>query len=222
MHFYPFNIGDYASHTKHLSLMEDLAYRRLIDLYYLNERPLSGCPTDVARSIGMREQLEAVQYVLTTFFSESEGEFSQKRIDAEIAHYQDKAQKASAAGKASAAKRSKAASDGPTLNGRSTDDELNKKQETGTKNQEPTDGFDEFWKAYPKKSAKPAALKAFKAAKINGHLPDVLADIASKSQSEAWTKGGGQFIPMPSTYLNQRRWEDETGKAPDNHLGVYL
>ena len=30
-----------------------------------------------------------------------------------------------------------------------------------------TDGFASFWSAYPKKTAKPAALKAFKAQKIN-------------------------------------------------------
>ena len=39
MHFYSFNIGDYASHTRHLTPMEDLAYRRLLDIYYLHEQP---------------------------------------------------------------------------------------------------------------------------------------------------------------------------------------
>lgn len=71
------------------------------------------------------------------------------------------------------------------------------------------DGFDLFWTAYPKKAAKPAAIKAFRSAKINGHIPEVLADIEEKAASELWTKAGGQFIPNPATYLNQRRWEDE-------------
>ena len=39
MHYYSFNIGDYASHTRHLTAIEDLAYRRLLDLYYLHEQP---------------------------------------------------------------------------------------------------------------------------------------------------------------------------------------
>lgn len=73
---------------------------------------------------------------------------------------------------------------------------------------ESPDGFDLFWQAYPKKVGKPAALKAFKSAKINGALPDVLKDISAKSLSESWMKQGGQFIPNPATYLNQRRWED--------------
>ncbi len=135
MHFYPFNIGDYASHTKHLSLLEDIAYRRLIDLYYLNERPLNGCVADVARSIGMRDNIDSVEYVLREFFEVTDQGFTQKRIDKEIAHYQDKAQKASAAGKASAAKRSKPTPDEQTLNGRSTDDQPNSKHETVTSKQ---------------------------------------------------------------------------------------
>ncbi len=40
MNYYPFHLGDYAAHTKHLGLLEDLAYRRMIDLYYTTEKPL--------------------------------------------------------------------------------------------------------------------------------------------------------------------------------------
>jgi hypothetical protein len=79
------------------------------------------------------------------------------------------------------------------------------------------EGFDEFWRTYPKKVGKPAAQKAFKAAKINGHLPEVLDDIEKKITSDTWTKGGGQFIPNPATYLNQRRWEDEV-LLPDSSV----
>ena len=69
MHYYQFNIGDYASHTSRLSPIEDLAYRRLLDLYYLNEQPLNGCSTDVAREIGLVGHLLSVEYVLSKFFT---------------------------------------------------------------------------------------------------------------------------------------------------------
>lgn len=105
MNYYNFHIGDYAAHTKHLSLLEDLAYRRLIDAYYLAERPFIGSSTDVAREIGMRDQIEAVEYVLSKFFTKTEDGFSHGRCDDEIAHYQDKRSKASNAGKASAERR---------------------------------------------------------------------------------------------------------------------
>jgi len=75
------------------------------------------------------------------------------------------------------------------------------------------DGFAEFWERYPKKVGKPAAVKAFRSARINGHLPEVLADVEAKAGSEAWTKAGGQFVPNPATYLNQRRWEDEGSRS---------
>lgn len=68
------------------------------------------------------------------------------------------------------------------------------------------DGFDTFYQAYPKKVGKPAALKAYRAAKVNGHLPELLADIENRLNSGSWKDI--QFIPNPATYLNQRRWED--------------
>lgn len=40
MHFYDFNIGDYAKKTAHLTNEEDVAYRRALDMYYDTEKPL--------------------------------------------------------------------------------------------------------------------------------------------------------------------------------------
>ena len=40
MNYYPHHIGDYLKDTAHLTMIEDGAYRRLIDLYYLHEQPL--------------------------------------------------------------------------------------------------------------------------------------------------------------------------------------
>ena len=48
--------------------MEDLAYRRLIDQYYLDESPIKGEPSFIARSIGMSDFSSDVQYILENFF----------------------------------------------------------------------------------------------------------------------------------------------------------
>ena len=40
MIWYKFHLGDYITHTLHLSDAEDLAYRRLLDLYYMSEAPI--------------------------------------------------------------------------------------------------------------------------------------------------------------------------------------
>lgn len=108
MHYYQFNIGDYTSHTRGLSLLEDLAYRRLIDECYLSERPLNGCSTDVARVIGFVQHVDAVDYVLERFFTETDDGWVHERIKNDIKRFHDKQDKAAKAGKASAASRSKA------------------------------------------------------------------------------------------------------------------
>jgi uncharacterized protein YdaU (DUF1376 family) len=99
MHFYQFHIGDYASHTRHLSLMEDLAYRRLLDFYYLHEQPIR--QRDIARQIGMRDNEQDVLTVLNEFFLSTDAGFVNPRADAEITKFQEFA----AAGKRGAAKR---------------------------------------------------------------------------------------------------------------------
>ena len=77
------------------------------------------------------------------------------------------------------------------------------------------EGFDAFWSAYPKKVAKPAAQRAFKALALkNGDLERVLAAVRAQAESEDWTKESGRFIPHPATWLNQRRFEDQAPQVP--------
>lgn len=122
MNFYAFNIGDYISHTRHLSVVEDCAYRRLLDLYYLHEQPLNECSTTVARMINMREHEQEVLCVLEEFFIKVSGVgWTNSRADEEIKKYKTKVESASRAGKLSAERR---------FNERSTPVQLNKKQET--------------------------------------------------------------------------------------------
>ena len=99
MHYYQFHIGDYKSHTHHLSLMEDLAYRRLLDFYFLHEQPIKH--RDIARQIGMREHEEDVMTVLNEFFISTADGFVSPRADKEIKQYKEFAE----AGKRGAAKR---------------------------------------------------------------------------------------------------------------------
>ena len=99
MHYYQFHIGDYISHTRHLSLMEDLAYRRLLDFYFLHESPIK--QRDIARQIGMRDYEQDVLTVLNEFFMSTEEGFVSPRADKEIKQYKE----FSEAGKRGAAKR---------------------------------------------------------------------------------------------------------------------
>lgn len=70
--------------------------------------------------------------------------------------------------------------------------------------------FDEFWKAYPKKVGKDAAIKAFGKRKPSRELVEqMLFAIAEQSKTDKWQKDKGQFIPHPATWLNEGRWKDE-------------
>ena len=71
--------------------------------------------------------------------------------------------------------------------------------------------FDLFWLNYPNKKGKAAAKKAWSKIKDPSKVIERMkVTLPLQSQSEAWTKNNGQFIPHPATYLNQGRWEDET------------
>ncbi len=128
MHYYQFNIGDYASHTRHLEPMEDLIYRRLLDLYYLHERPLNEDASVVAKQIGLRDMAATVRDVLNEFFERTDDGYRSARADKEIAHYHSKIEQASKAGKASAERRT---------NARSTDVQPTNNQEPITNNHKP-------------------------------------------------------------------------------------
>ncbi|CAB5212324.1 Protein of unknown function DUF1376 [uncultured Caudovirales phage] len=85
MNFYPFHIGDYLSHTSHLTDEEDLAYRRMIDLYYQTEAPFNDT-AKLARKV--RASFEVVGSLLHEFFVYEDGAWHNKRADVEIAKYQ--------------------------------------------------------------------------------------------------------------------------------------
>lgn len=85
MNYFSFHIGDYATDARYLSLMEDLAYRRLLDLYYQSETPIP--LVDAARAIGMREHADDVEGVLRRFFVRTDAGWTQSRCDKEIAGY---------------------------------------------------------------------------------------------------------------------------------------
>ena len=75
-----------------------------------------------------------------------------------------------------------------------------------------TPEFEEFWKAYPRKKGKG---EAFNEWNKNGHPPveRVIEILKIASACFDWTKDNGRFIPHPSTWLHQKRWDDDYGPA---------
>ena len=234
MHYFQFNIGDYASHTQRLSLLEDLAYRRLLDEYYLHERPLNSGLTPVARQIGMRDHEDEVQFVLESFFQLTEDGWVNKRADKEIAHYKGKIEQASKAGKASAERR---------LNGRSTDVQPNNNQQPITNKHKPIkntvatpDGVtDIVWQDW-------LSLRKTKKAAVTQTAIDGIAREASKAGvslqtaletccARGWTgfkadwlkdKGEQKSFAEKDYDFKRARWEAMTGRTQGQELQPFL
>ena len=70
--------------------------------------------------------------------------------------------------------------------------------------------FNDFYSLYPKKVKKQDVKKWFQKNKPSNELfSSMLHSLEQFRASKEWQKDGGQFIPYPSTWLNQKRWEDE-------------
>ena len=69
--------------------------------------------------------------------------------------------------------------------------------------------FDDFWRIYPRHVNKATAMKAWAKLKADDSLVDTIINDVKRRLDGEWKDADIQFIPHPSTYLNQRRWEDE-------------
>ena len=228
MNYYERHIGDYLKDTAHLSLLEHGVYGRLLDVYYSREGAI---PVDQAeRLIGARskEERAALAAVLDEFFAVDAGALRHERCERELARFRDKQRKASASANARWNK--------PQEHTERNADAMRTHTERNaeamlpiTSNQTPDtiqtpntppnprkrgsagdDGFDAFWLAYPNKTAKQAAAKAFaKLAPSADLLDEILQAVARQKTWPKWVKDGGQFIPHPATWLGRQEWLNE-------------
>lgn len=65
-----------------------------------------------------------------------------------------------------------------------------------------------FWKLYPSSKGKAEAEKAWTKLRASD-VPKVMESLAKHIGCRDWVKDDGQYIPMASTWLNKRRFEDE-------------
>lgn len=219
MNYYSFHIGDYRRDTGHLSLLEHGIYRQLLDWYYLEEKAIPKETQVVFRRLGARTESEsaAIRNVLADFFLLTEEGYVHAHCERVIDAFHAKADTARTNGKLGGRpKKTEVVSDGKP---KQTHEKANQEPITNKskppKSSASPEGFAEFWSAYPKRIGKGAAEKAWcKASPLETNkLEDLLAAIRIACASEQWRKDGGQFIPNPATWLNQRRWEDELPPA---------
>lgn len=109
MHYYQFNIGDYRAATAHLSNEEDLAYRRLLDMYYDTENQIPLDTQWVAKRL--RLDTEVVKSVLLDMFKLTEAGWHHGRCETVIEQYHAMAEKNRANGRLGGRKKNPVASD---------------------------------------------------------------------------------------------------------------
>lgn len=144
MHYYNFNIGDYMKHTLHLTLEEDLAYRRLLDMYYDTEAPIPNNIPLVSRRLRMGS--EVVESVLKEFFDFTEEGYKNYRADGEIAEYHKFLEKQKANGRLGGRpKKGKKPIANPSLTQTEPKKSLNNKQQTTNNIHTPEGVSSDLW-----------------------------------------------------------------------------
>lgn len=216
--------------------MQDLAYRRLIDLYYLQEKPIPA--QNPAALIGLNDCSTDVEHVLNTYFVLSEQGWVNKRVEQEIHAYKDNIRHKSEAGKKSAEARKANKINAPEqlLNSSSTDVQLTNNHKPITNNYKPNklltpEGvLQSVWDDFvAQRKAKKAAitqtaLKSIEreARKAGISLNDALQEICARG----WTGFKSEWIQKQTTekpwVKENREWfENVTGKKTYSDDNVF-
>lgn len=235
MHYYQFNIGDYIKSTSHLSIAEDITYRRLMDLYYDTEQPIPDDNPRVLRRLRLgSEYSDSLEIVLSEFFILTENGWENKRCSEDIQSYQDYIAKQKANG--SKGGRPKKPTAKPVGKPKQTQKKPNQEPLTTNHNILIPDGINVIawneWSDYRKQSKKKitptAAKKQFKL--LSNYALEVQQQIIDQSIQNDYQ---GLFEPKGNSKPNQpantvdlltdRSWADDlmTGGNTIEHEEFY-
>lgn len=218
----PLYVGDYLASTSRLSTEQHGAYLLLIFDYWRE-----GPPPDDDRVLAQITRLSPdawsiARAVLEKYFSIENGQWVHGRIEREMSQAREKHDKAKVRATRAAearwsgkAEQSHAPSIAPSI-ASAVLDQCQSQPQSPIKNKPPISpkrdapGFDKFWTQYPKKKAKPDAIKAWNKLRPDDQIQlTILSAVKAQCATAEWMKDRGQYIPMPATWLNGRRWEDE-------------
>jgi len=226
--WYKFAAAEYQIKTIHLSDAEDLAYRRLLDMAYLSEKPIPLDTNLVSRRIRLDQDI--VEQVLSEFFEKTAEGYRNRRVEEEVLAYQTIIERNLKGAKAAAQKAAERAAQGVkrrsprTLTEPTSDHEGNHQGSSentitnleGNQNKNknisplpPSGGFDRFWSIWPsspRKVGKAACFKTWLKHGMDEHCDRIVSHVSRLKGTTQWLTG---FEPAPQTYLNQKRWLDD-------------
>lgn len=217
-HWYPRYVGDYMKKTQHLSMLEHGAYTLLMDYYYSQNQPLAANASvlqRVCRAFASAEQ-DAVQSVLTQFFTLRDGFYHNERADEEIL----KRGKISEIRSKSALKRYDANAPAnavqmhlqmqtqpqphPYKRKEEEKKQTNKQKKESLAAQEPP-GFAEFWVKYPKTNcSRKESLSSYIKALTKGIAHETI--MRGLDEYRKFLNATGTPAAHGTTWLNNERW----------------
>lgn len=180
MRYYKHNIGDFLADTHYLSNERLAVYTKLVWEYYLQEQPITINNYD-EKAEELKTDEPTLSYVLFKYF------WIDEDIDEEIWRHKR--------------------IDAELVKMNNTNQKKSDGAQSRWNNDTVINGFDKFWEAYPNKKDKQKAMKAW--AKHQPDIVNVLKALVTQKGSDQWKKDNGQYIPLPTTWLNGARWEDE-------------
>lgn len=233
--YFPFYVKDFAADDKVESMSTEQvgAYTLLLCKAWTQE-PAGSVPDDdtvLAKwaRLSLARWAKVKSGVMSAFHLAS-GRWHQKRMAAEFDKLASSLEKASERGTKGAAKRwskhssSNAQGIAPAYGSgsESGSSPLGLGERGKGKPAEPS-GFAEFWRQYPRKQARPRAVKAWLA--LSPDEETQAAILAGVARMPPIPPHELQYCPHPASWLNARRWEDETqtqtGKVePDALAGI--
>jgi len=180
MHYYQFSIGDYRAATAHLSNEEDLAYRRLLDMYYDTEQKIPLDTQWVARRIRMEPVV--IREVLNDMFVRHEDGYFHARCADLIEQYHAMAEKNRANGRLGGRKKNPVGSDSQpiakaTINQEPITNNHKPKKEKATVVAAPEGVSQEVWDSFVQQRKTVRAVIT----------PVVITSIAEQAKLAGWT-----------------------------------
>lgn len=224
MHYYKFNISDWALHTAHLNLYEEAIYFRLINFYYDTEKPIPLELEKLSRRLRIEYSTGDLDTVIEEFFEQTESGYTHKRCEEVLKEYRktNKKNKANGAkgGRPAKSKGSEITQEEPS--GLINKPKHNPNYELVTNNQELVTTlkdmfdtlFESYWLAGMKKVNKKKAKSLFISIVKKQDDPSMFTHNLIQDVSKRLSSNQMGFAEMhPTTYLNGERWTDEIREA---------
>lgn len=229
MNYYKRHIGDYAKKAGHLSPLEHGVYTLLLDAYYDREQAPTRAEAMRVSRARSPEEIAALDYVLAEFFDEHDGRFMQSRVEEEFEKARVVAERNQANGKRGgrprepkgSQKETQSVSSGLNLGTQNKGNPLIHQSTTTAETKatvQPSAAqsrFGEFWLVYPNKKGRKDAERHWKREGCDPLADQIIAHVhLMRVQDDGWRRG---YVPMGSTYVNGRRWEDRPTGPPQSH-----